>query len=207
MKKLLLLIAILVFSKNLYCQGLIGTPTSLILVYNNPNNYFYIEIQGIDKKKTEKKNIFIIDKRGVQVLAINKYKFLPKVDSSKSQIDILKVYIKWESDYIDSAFNFDIKATEETLRTPKGKEVVFWTYDWPLKQEPTRTDSTITNTTQKQMFILRVVKDYVVGINTPLFESDQYENNKAYLLNNIDNIVESDKEIDLDELNKQVNKQ
>jgi len=54
------------------------------------------------------------------------------------------------------------------------------------------------------MFILTMVKGYVFGINTPLFESDQFESNKQYLLKNIDHIVVADKEINLEELYKKL---
>jgi hypothetical protein len=207
MKKLLLLIPTILISFEALCQGLIGTPTSLILVYNNPDNYFYIQLDGIDKRKTEKPTVFIIDKKPVQVLVLNKNKFLPPDYKSKSQSDIIKDYIKWESDYLKSTFKFDINNKIETLKTIANTEVFFWTYDMPTREPKYKTDSIRTTPTQKQMFVLRLVKDYVVGINTPLFDNDQYENNKAYLLKNIDNIVVSNKEIDLEELNKQVNKQ
>jgi len=206
MKKLFLLVVSATLSFNLMSQGLIGTSTSLILVYNNPSNYFYIQLDGVDKKKTEQPTVFILDNKAVQVLALNKNKFLPPNSRSRSQKDIIKDYIKWESDYIKESFKWDINNNTETLKTKSDIDVVFWTYDMPTGEEVV-TDSTRTTPTQKQMFILRLVKDYIVGINTPLFDSDQYEINKAYLLKNIDNIVISEKEIDLDELNGQVNKQ
>ncbi|HOJ23785.1 MAG TPA: hypothetical protein PK081_00800 [Bacteroidales bacterium] len=204
MNKLFITIAFCLLSINLLSQGLIGTPTSLVIVYNYPENYFYVSLDGKDKRKTVQENVFIIDNKLVQVRALNKSKFLSDELKSQSQKDILLEYIKWESDYIQNTFNFNINSKIETLVTKTGKEVIFWTYDMPIGEPIVKTDSTITTPTQKQMFILTMVKDYVFGINTPLFESDQFESNKQYLLDNIDHIVVEDKEINLEELYKKL---
>jgi hypothetical protein len=206
MRKLFFLFAATIISLNLLSQGLIGTSTSLIIVYNNPDNNFYIQLDGVDKKKTEQPTVFILDNNLVQVLALSKSKFLPDNFKSKSQTDIIKAYIKWESDYIKESYKWDVNIKTENLKTRSNKEVVFWAYDMPTGEEIV-TDSTKTTPTQTQMFILRIVKDYIVGINTPLFDADQYEKNKTYLIKNIDNIVTSEKEIDIEELNQKVNKQ
>ncbi|MGD0583650.1 MAG: hypothetical protein ABR974_12000 [Bacteroidales bacterium] len=207
MKKLSLFIASFLFSLATFCQGLIGMPTSLIIVYNYPGNYFYIRLEGTDKRKTDQSTVFLLDNRPVQVLAINKNTFLTDTIKHSSPEEIIKTYIKWESDYIKKTFNFDISNKTEALKTVTGADVVFWAYDMPDQKPVEKADSAVTASTQKQMFVLRLVKDYVIGINMPLFDADQYENNKAYLLRNIDNIVISLKEIDLEELNRQLNKQ
>lgn len=207
MKKLSLFIASFLFSIVTFCQGLIGMPNSLIIVYNYPGNYFYIRLEGTDKRKTDQSTVFLLDNRPVQVLAINKNTFLTDTIKLSSPDEIVKTYIKWESDYIKKTFNFDISNKTEALKTVTGADVVFWAYDMPDQNPVAKADSAVTASTQKQMFVLRLVKDYVVGINMPLFDADQYENNKAYLLRNIDNIVIFLKEIDLEELNRQLNKQ
>ncbi len=204
MNKLLVVIAFCFLSLNLFSQGLIGTSSSLVIVYNYPDNYFYVALDGKDKRKTEQESIFIIDNRLVQVHALNKDKFLNAKSKLKSQKDIIMTYIEWESDYLKNTFNFDINSKIEPIVTKSGKEVIFWSYDMPTGEPEIKTDTTATTPTQKQMFILRMVKNYVVGINTPLFESEQYQSNKEYLLTNIDHIVEADKEIDLEELFKQL---
>lgn len=204
MNKLLITIAFCLCFINLLSQGLIGTPTSLVIVYNYPGNYFYVSLDGKDKRKTDQESVFIIDNKPVQVHALNKSKFLSDELKSQSQKDILLDYIKWESDYIQNTFNFNINSKIEPLVSKTGKEIIFWTYDMPTGEPVVQTDSTITTPTQKQMFILTMIKDYVFGINTPLFESDQFESNKEYLLNNIDHVVVADKEINLEELFKKL---
>ena len=159
-------------------QGLIGTPESLLLVFNEPDNYFYIEIEGVDKRKTEQPNAFVIDNRFVQVKAVNKNKFLTENYNNQSDLEIIKKYISWESDYLNQTFGFELNNHVETLETKKGNASVFWTYDLPTPKEENQADSTLTESVQKQMFILRLIKNCVVGIYTPLFDSIDYESNK-----------------------------
>ena len=62
MKQKLIFILLLI-SNIIGAQDLIGTPTSLIIVYNYPGNYFYLQLNGQDKRKTENENVFLIDNR------------------------------------------------------------------------------------------------------------------------------------------------
>ena len=76
----------------------------------------------------------------------------------------------------------------------------------PLEKSTQTTDSTITTPTQKQIFVLARIKDYLLGINSPLFEKEKFDTIKSYLVSNIDGIVETKNEIDVDALNNQLNK-
>lgn len=206
MKKLFLLLTILGVSFKALSQGLIGTPESLIIVYNFPNNSFYVEIKGTDKRTTDQPTVYIIDNKIVQVLALPIEKFTDVDPNNSTDIEILKSYINWESDYLKSTFQFDIINNIELLQTKKGNSSIFWTYDMPVSSPEIKSDSSSTEQTQKQMFILRLIKNCVVGICTPLFNKDDFESNKLFLYYNIDGIHESKKEIDIEELNQKVNK-
>jgi len=205
MKKLFFLFFIL-YSSIVNAQGLIGTPKSLILVYNYPKNHFYIEIYGIDKKTTERKNVFNIDNKAVQILALNKAKFLTDTLIEFSNIDLMKIYINWEINYIENNYYKNTNNKYEFLKSKKGRDIAFWTYEMPTGEPEIVTGSTRTTPTLKQMFVITRSKDYIIGINSPLFDKEKYDEIKEYLITNIDGLVESDKEIDIDELNNQVNK-
>jgi len=186
-------------------QGVIGTPNSLILVCNYPNNYFYFQVNGKDKHYTEKDGVFIIDKKLVQIMAAHKSKFIEDTNKILSNKEFIEKYIKWEIGYIESSFSFNVKSQTEFLRSAEGKEIAFWTYEMPISKPEVKTDSISTLSTQKQMFVLTKAKDFVVGIYSPLFRESEFNSIKKYLLENIDGLVEFDKLIDIEELNKQVN--
>jgi hypothetical protein len=118
----------------------------------------------------------------------------------------MKTYIDWEKSYLEETFSFNINSKVEFLKSTKGRDIAFWTYDMPLEEPKQTTDSTITTPTQKQIFVLARIKDYLVGINSPLFEKDKFDTIKNYLVTNIDGIVESKDEIDVEALYKQLNK-
>ena len=206
MKKFLF-IALLFSFNNISAQALIGTPTSLILVYNYPDNYFYLELKGADKRKTERDNVFIIDKKAIQVQTVKTDKFITDKATNLSSIDIMKKYINWESSYINETFNSNINSKFEVYKSEKGREIIYWTYDMPLeKQEKVKADTKVTTPTQKQVFVITLYKDYIVGINSPMFEAANLTEIKAYLMLNIDGLVESPSKIDVEELNKKINK-
>lgn len=206
MKQKITLILLLVCNI-LSAQNIIGTPTSLVLVYNYPQNYFYLQLNGKDKRSTDNENFFVIDNNLVQVKTLNKKKFINEAKENLSFPEFMNAYINWEKDYIEETFSFDTKSKVEYLKTVKGRDIAFWTYDMPLNNESEKTETTVTTPTQKQIFVLARVKDYLVGINSPLFEKDKFDSIRKYLISNIDGIVESDTEIDVEALNRKLNKQ
>jgi len=194
-----------VVSQTVSTKELIGTPNSLIIVCNYPNNYFYIQVKGKDKYDTEKDGVFIIDNKLVQIMAAHKNKFLKDTNKILSNKKFIEKYIKWEIGYIESSLSFNVNSNIEFLRSAEGKEIAFWTYEMPISNPEAKTDSSTTLSTQKQMFVLIRAKDFVVGIYSPLFREGDFDSIRTYLIENIDGLVESDKFIDIEELNKQVN--
>jgi len=179
---------------------LVSTPTSLIVVYNYPANYFYLEIKGKDKRKTEKENVFLIDNQLVQVKALNQNKFIQNSNPTISFIDFITSYVNWEKDYVEKMFSFNTNSKLEFMKSTNGRDIAFWTYNMPLGQPEVNTNKTRTTPVQKQLFVLTRVKNYMVGINSPLLESDNFETIKNFLIANIDGIVESKNKIDGKEL-------
>ena len=203
-KKILLFSILFLFSNMLTAQDLIGTPGSLIIVYNYEDAHFYLQLKGSDKQKTEQENIFIIDNQLVQVKTLNKYKFCKNTKQELSFNDFITTYVDWEKNFQEEQFAMSIHSKLEFFKTNNGRDFGLWIYDMPLVSKAVTTDTTRTTPVQKQVFVLTRVKDYLVGINCPLLETDNSETIKNYLIANIDGIVESDKEIDVEELNKQV---
>jgi len=204
--KQILLLSILFISNLLPARDLIGTPTSLIIVYNYDDAHFYLQLKGSDKQKTENENIYIIDNQLVQVKILNKYKFCKNTKQELSFNDFITTYVDWEKNFQEEQFAMSIHSKLEFFKTNNGRDFGLWIYDMPVVSKAVTTDTTRTTPVQKQVFVLTRVKDYLVGINCPLLETDNSDTIKSYLIANIDGIVESDKEIDVEELNKQVNK-
>ncbi len=187
-------------------QGIIGTQESLVLVYNFPDAHFYIELQGRDKSRTERDDCFLIDNKLVQVHAVGIGKFLDSTQMNLEDDAVIAKYIAWEADYLKSS-DFSVANSKVKFGTSKkGRDYAFWSYDMPPGEPEDITDTTQSLTAQKQLFVITRVKDYIVGINTPLFNKSDFAMLKNYLTRSVDGIVESRDEINLEELNKEVNK-
>lgn len=184
---------------------LIGTPSSLYVVYNYPDNHFYFQLQGENSKRTETQNLFIIDNKMIQLMVLPMNKFVKSTQPDLSFSKFISTYIAWEVDYINNVIGFsNINSKIEILKSNKGRDVALWIYDSP-KNKAVSNDSTQVKPVLKQVFMLTRIKNYVIGINSVLFDAKEMDKTKTYLMNSIDGIVERDKEIDADELNKQVN--
>ena len=204
--KQILFLSILFISNLVPARDLIGTPTDLIIVYNYEDAHFYLQLKGTDKQKTGQENVFLIDNQLVQVKTLNKNKFCKNTKQELSFNDFITTYVDWEKNFQEEQFAMSIHSKLEFFKTNNGRDFGLWIYDMPLVSKAVTTDTTRTTPVQKQVFVLTRVKDYLVGINCPLLETDNSDTIKSYLIANIDGIVESDKEIDVEELNKQVNK-
>ena len=95
MKNTLIIIGLLLISNLITAQVVIETENNLILVYNNPDNHFYIEIEGDEIIKTDYNSIFVVDKRLVQINVVNINKFVEGTAKSLSQIETINQYIHW----------------------------------------------------------------------------------------------------------------
>jgi hypothetical protein len=207
MKYSFLFLSFLTLSIVVQSQGIIGTPNSMYLVFNYPNNSFYIKIEGKDKIKLDNPYAFTIDGRFVQVLTIKTSKFL--IDTTKQITDkeILLKYVNWEKDYLTSLYLTDIDCKVEALKTRSGRDYLFWTYDVPISGEDTITDTVRTYSVRKQLYVSTIVGQYVFGAYTPYMKSrESFSGLKKFIIRIIESITTSEKEIDLDELNRTVNK-
>lgn len=206
MKQILLLIVSFFFCTTISAQELILTPKSLVIIYNYPENYFYLQLQGIDKRKTDNENIFIIDNQLIQLKTLRKSKFIKSTNQDLTFIDFINTYINWERSYLEETFSLSINSKVEFMKSKEGRDIGFWTYDMQIDKPVQVTDSTKTTPVQKQLFVLTRIKDYLVGINSPLLEKDKFDSIKSYLISNIDGIVESTNEIDVEALNNKLNR-
>jgi hypothetical protein len=163
-------------------------------------------LEGKDKHKTLKKNIFYIDSNLIQVKALIQTQFIKNKNEDLSFADFVKNYVSSEKDYAERKYSNISNSKLEVLKSKKGRDIGFWTYDILLNQQKKKTGSTIINPTKKQLFVFTRVKKYLVGINCPLHDTAKFDTLKNYLIASIDEIVESPNKIDGIKLYHQRNK-
>ena len=132
MKQILCIGIFFLCSNMLSAQDLIGTPTSLIMVYNYEDTHFYLQLKGTDKQKTGQENVFLIDNQLVQVKTLNKSKFTQSTKQDLSFVDFITTFVDWEKSFQEKQFSMSIHSKLDFLRTSKGRDIGFWTYDMPV---------------------------------------------------------------------------
>ena len=196
MKQVLFISILFLYGSMLRAQDLVSTPTSLIVIFNYPGNYFYLELEGKDKHKTLKKNVFYIDSQLIQVKALIQTQFIKDKNDDLPFSVFIKNYVSSENDFAKHKFSNITNSKLEILKSGKGRDIGFWTYDVISNQQKGKTDSILINQAKKQLFIFTRVKKYLVGINCPLHDTTKFDYLKNYLIANIDGIVESPDKID-----------
>lgn len=189
----------------LSAQVLIGSPNSLVLVYNIPGNSFYLCLKGQEKQLTDQENIYLLDRRLIQVKTLHKSKFLRDGASEPTFHDFIQTYIRWESDYLEQTLHLNIHSRVDWVRDANGKELVVWSYDMPIDQTEVKSDSTVTTPTRKQLFVLGRSKDYLVGLNSPVFEPEKIDSLRSWLISGMSGMIESNDTFNVQLLNLKFN--
>lgn len=206
MKKFLTLTIITLTALAANSQSIVGTPNSMYLVYNNPNSYFYLKIDGKEKSSTEIENMYQVDNKIVQLLTVKKSDFMTIKSTIQKRDDILMQYYRFEKEYLDTIFQKQITFTVEMRKTSKGRDYIFWTYHSLLPQDTIATDSTRTIPIDKQLYVATEVGSTIVGASTAFFKGESnLEELKQFLFNIMESITISPKRIDVYDLNKRVN--
>lgn len=203
MKKLFLLLMMGWAGAGLMAQDLIVTKHSLVFVYNYPDLHFYIQIAGDDKQRTENENVYVLDNKLIQVKVLAGSKF--KSGGNAAFSDFMNAYVDWEKSYQEQLMEQKLKSSVDFMKSAAGRDVAFWVYDMPAGDTKVLTDSTTSVSAQKQLFMLTREKEYLIGINSPVFDMQNYENRKQYLLECIDGLVIKPQTIDAEALNKELN--
>jgi len=206
MKKILILALSFLIFKFAYTQEVIGTPKGFAVAYNLPDHYFYLQLNGVDKRETDKAGVYVVDGKAIQILVVNKKAFMDSTAENVHFVRFISRYISWESAYIKQNFGLDLKYDLEIMKSPKGKDLAFWSYNAPLSEPTIAKDGKQTSATITQLFVLTRYKDYMIGISAPLFEPLKFEDLKNYLIECADSRIDSPLEIDVLNLGQILNR-
>ena len=195
----------------MYClmmnaQELIHAPGSLILVYNSPDAHFYLKLEGKTVKETAMDNVFILDDKVIQVIVLNKDNFMEGNERVSSTKDFIQSYIDWELQYLNETFSTRLKNSIRFVPSGVSDYIALWSYDMPVnKSDEIQTESSDSTSNRKQMFAVTSIGDYIVGVNSPLFEAEMLDEIQDFLFQTVANIIRSDVEINAAELGAKLN--
>jgi hypothetical protein len=202
MTKLNLLLAILFLTFNLVQaqnsatvdnKSLIETKEGGLIIFNNFNKldlYFYIDYKGGEVRTTERHNLFEVNGTTLQVLALDKNKYVGKTNQ-----ETLENHAKSEIDYIADYLKVKLKSKSETIKIKGQQDCLLWSYEMP---------ETVSKEVKNQLYISFIYKDFIIGVNTAQFSNQTFNEILDFLKIIAENTFYSDERITLEYLcNKQ----
>src|SRR5258706_9661076 len=115
-------------------SGMIKTAKGVLVVWNEPGNYYTIEIKGEKILPASQPLLFQVDGKFFQIQTAEKKAFLkdPK-DKKLDDKAILAAHRDWEGDYISGIIGKTLKIDSEWLKLPNNVDALAWSYDVPKK--------------------------------------------------------------------------
>jgi len=181
-------------------SGMIKTATGVLVISNEPGNYYTIHITGKTVKPVPDRPFwFTVDGKFFQIVTARKIDFLTKgADKDLDDKAILMAHHKWESDYISETLNRKLKLNTSWQKLAGGMIALAWDYDMPQVADK--------QTAMRQLYLAVVKGDRVLAVNTVVEGNDREEDLRALLTNTILTLKPSDKPLSLKTASEQVKK-
>src|SRR5258705_7683658 len=111
----------------------IKTANGFVLVWNQPGNYFTLDIVGKDVKPVTGKDVFFnVDGKVLQVqsLAISEFLGDAKIDHTNGPA-VRAAHRDWEFQYLESTLGKKLRLESTTITLKNGRSGLLWSYDMP----------------------------------------------------------------------------
>ncbi len=182
-----------------YRSGAINTRTGLLLVSNDADNWYTLEIKGSDVRLTSTKpKVFNVDGMFLQVVTAKISKFLGEQEKRPTdEKTILQAHRDWEAKYAQGNYQEKLVIESSWRKLDSGKDALIWKYNVP---EGTRTN------VKEQIYLTVVKGDYVLMLGGIVTDDIKEEDSSKLLLTTISSLKVSDKPIDFDQLQDSIRK-
>lgn len=175
-------------------SGAIKTTNGLLIVWNEPGNYYTIEIKGKTVEPIPNQTLwFKVDGKFFQIATPKKDQFAKDVKEDRA---VLLAQMKWEADYIGGLLKQEIKPTSTWIKLSNGTEANFWSFDMPKIAEG--------QTARKQLYISVVKGDRVLMVNSPVEGTEDEKTILKLLTDHISTLKPSDKPLSLQKASEMV---
>ncbi len=181
-----------------FAGEIIRTKAGVLLVCNEPNNYYTLEIKGgtILPAFTEP-TVFIVDDKLLQILTTPIRSFILDEVSLKQADEkfILTAYKDREVRQIEAGLNEQLNVESSWRKLSNGMEALLWEYD--VRAGPRRN-------VKKNIYMSVVKGDFILTLSAPVRAKDNEAGVRQMLIETLSTLKPSDKPIDLQEVRKAV---
>lgn len=172
----------------------IKTEDGVLLVWNQPDNYFTIEIRGREIHPLDSAGhvFFNVDGIVFQVQSVAVGEFMK--DAAKMGVSpqsTLAAHRDWETRFIESSLHRKLKVQSSAIRLKDGNEALFWEYDMP---KGVKSDA------KRQLYLTVVNGGNVLLLNGVMTGKQKEEAVRKLLVNTMETLQKSSKPFDLPEL-------
>lgn len=186
-------------------SGMIKSAKGVLVVWNEPGNYYTIEIIGktINPAGKPPPIYFQVDGHFLQIQTARKSDFL-KDQKNKSADDktILAAHRDWEADYMSQLLNTKLKFDSEWIKLPDGSDALWWSSDVPEKVRTSEASA------KKQLYLSVVKRDHVFLLNSAVTPDDNNEKTlRQLLLDTMKTLKSSDKPLSLKKASEEIMKE
>lgn len=201
MKLFLILIALLstaVFAQKEEQSGLIKTDAGVLIVWNQPGNYFTLEVKG-KNISTPAARMLNVDGKFFQLQIAEKKEVLK--DATGKALDdkaILTAHRDWERDHVAGLLKHELKVESEWIRLPNGSDALWWYFDMPKVSDD--------QTAKRQVFLTTVKREHIIVLNSALTDLADARDTKELLLQSLYTLKPSDKPLNLHKLSEMIRK-
>jgi hypothetical protein len=172
----------------------IRTPAGAILVWNQTDNYFTLDITGKEVLPNNATNdvMFKVDGLFLQVQSAAFSEIFKESSArGKTAEAILLAHRDWESQYAEGVFGKKLNVQSTPVKLKNGNDALLWSYDMPADM---KVDA------KKQVFLTTVHNEYVVALNSAVLDTTREQEIKQLLTKTLETMKVSEKSFDVDKL-------
>ena len=174
-------------------SGTIKTLSGYLLVWNQRNNYYILEIKGKDVRQTStERKFFSVDGMFLQIVDAPIDNVVEAVKrTSLDDKAILEAHRDWEAKYLAEEYKAKLEITSSWQKLSNGKDALLWGATLP---------ETAKGNVKKQVYLTMVKGDYILMLGGAVTDTIGENATQQLLLTTIETLKTSDKPTDLQKL-------
>ena len=183
-----------------YRSGAIKSSRGYLVVWNQPNNYYVLEIKGKDVRQTStERKFFSVDGMFLQIVDVPIADVLQTANRQKPEDKaILEAHRDWEAKFLEGEYKEKLKIESSWQKLSNGKDALLWQASVP---------ESIKTNVKKQVYLSVVQGDYVLMLGGVVTDTIEESATQQLLRTTIETSKTSNKPTDLQKLRDTIRKE
>lgn len=201
-KIIALTLLVLFFTSTLNAQddeqgGIIKTDNGILIVWNEPNNNYTLEIKGNEIRPVENRRpLFFVDGKFLQLKTVAKTDFLKKEEIKKlDDKAVLTAHRDWEAQYLGGVFKEKLKVESSWQKPSNGMDALWWSFEMPAKAN---------SEAKKQVYLIVSKGDYILLLNSVVTDKVDEKSAQQFLLETMATLKINKKPLSLKKAQEQI---